>query len=165
MLVSGFYSGFTRYAPGTIGTLLLVVIVLTIKWTTGYTFPQTHLIVMVVVLFFTSIIAIDNYLKLNENKIRATKTDQKLELDPQEIVIDEWIGMLTAMTLNFADNNQNLLSLAVLFLLFRIFDTTKWGPIKSAENYPGALGIILDDVLAGIFAGISFNICTYFIPF
>jgi phosphatidylglycerophosphatase A len=68
--------------------------------------------------------------------------------DPGIIVIDEIIGFLVA---NFLAPP----SLAVLlstFVLFRIFDIAKVFPIKSLERLPGGTGIVLDDVMAGVYA-------------
>ena len=44
------------------------------------------------------------------------------------------------------------LSLLLSFLLFRFFDITKIGPIKKMESLPGGIGIMADDVLAGLCA-------------
>ena len=46
------------------------------------------------------------------------------------------------------------LGLLLAFALFRLFDITKPGPIGWADRQPGALGIMLDDVLAGLLAAL-----------
>jgi phosphatidylglycerophosphatase A len=69
--------------------------------------------------------------------------------DPQWIVIDEWAGLFVALVgVNWRVGWQVLLAV----ILFRIFDISKVGPIRSAERLPGAVGIMADDVVAGVFA-------------
>jgi phosphatidylglycerophosphatase A len=66
--------------------------------------------------------------------------------DPAEVVIDEVVGMwisLTGLPLGFT---------LPAFLLFRILDILKPGPIHKAEKLPGGWGIMADDVLGGILA-------------
>lgn len=75
--------------------------------------------------------------------------------DPCFIVMDEAIGMLLSMTL--CNNEKGLILLS--FFLFRLFDIIKIWPANRAENLSGngafqALGILLDDVIAGAYAAI-----------
>ncbi len=72
--------------------------------------------------------------------------------DPGEVVIDELVGVWLVL-LPFAYDAERipwpLLGLA--FLLFRIFDMLKPGPIRASEHWlPGGWGVMLDDVVAGI---------------
>ena len=68
--------------------------------------------------------------------------------DPQSIVIDEIAGMWLAL----AGAPHTPLVLTAAFLLFRLFDIAKWPPMKQLERLPGGLGIMLDDVAAGLIA-------------
>ena len=78
--------------------------------------------------------------------VAANKLGKK---DPREVVVDELAGYLVTM---FA-LPATLLSLAIGFLLFRIFDIWKPWPIRVADTkVPGGLGILLDDLLAGLAA-------------
>lgn len=70
--------------------------------------------------------------------------------DPSECVIDEVAGQLIACA--FAPRTLALYGLT--FLLFRLFDIVKPWPVSAAERLPGGLGIMADDVLAGVIAGI-----------
>ncbi len=74
--------------------------------------------------------------------------------DPRTVVIDEAAGQFIAL---FLLGPQWTLCVAS-FLLFRIFDIVKPFPIKKAETFPGGFGIMLDDVVAAIFAGILINL-------
>ena len=70
--------------------------------------------------------------------------------DPSECVIDElagqWIACLAAPL--------SLPGYALAFILFRVFDIWKPWPISAAERAPGGLGVMLDDLVAGLFAAI-----------
>jgi len=70
--------------------------------------------------------------------------------DPRFIVIDEVVGQLLALFLLPAE----WLPLLGSFLLFRFFDILKPLFIKKAETFPSGWGIMLDDLLAGIYSGI-----------
>jgi phosphatidylglycerophosphatase A len=67
--------------------------------------------------------------------------------DPQWIVIDEWAGLFITLVPII---EPSWWSLFVAFGLFRFFDGLKWGPVALAERLPGALGIMADDVVAGL---------------
>jgi phosphatidylglycerophosphatase A len=67
--------------------------------------------------------------------------------DPGVIVIDEIVGFLTA---NFAAP-ATLSALLAAFLLFRFFDIIKVFPASQLERLPGGVGIVLDDIMAGLY--------------
>jgi phosphatidylglycerophosphatase A len=73
---------------------------------------------------------------------------QNQSSDPPQIVIDEWVGQWIALFLL----PRSLIWGLVAFMLFRIFDISKFGPVKRLEKMGGGWGIMLDDVAAGIFA-------------
>lgn len=68
--------------------------------------------------------------------------------DPQEIVIDEIAGMwIAAIALT-----PTLYDFTAVFLLFRLMDVVKPAPVPRLERLPGGLGIVADDVAAGLLA-------------
>lgn len=69
--------------------------------------------------------------------------------DPGWIVIDEIAGQLIAM---LPMRHLSVWSLIAAFLLFRLFDITKLGPVGWADRKHGAFGVMLDDVIAGAIA-------------
>jgi len=84
--------------------------------------------------------------------------------DPRSLVIDElfgqWLVFLPINTLiarpGFPDQNDNgLLIMFLAFVLFRVFDISKPWLVRKAENLPGGWGIMMDDLVAGLFALIS----------
>jgi phosphatidylglycerophosphatase A len=80
------------------------------------------------------------------------KTERELgRTDPGEVVIDELCGYLVAMT----GHAVSFGSILIGFLLFRLFDIWKPWPIRSVETrMTGGTAIMLDDVLAGIYANV-----------
>ena len=74
--------------------------------------------------------------------------------DPSECVIDEVAGQWLALVpVAFTGRLFDILAMASAFLLFRFFDILKPWPIYRLQRYSGGLGIMLDDVAAGIAAG------------
>lgn len=78
--------------------------------------------------------------------------------DNPKIVIDEIAGYVTAMA--FLPHRGPYLLVA--FVLFRIFDTVKLGPVKTFDKMENAFGIVFDDVSAGLLANIVLQICIIF---
>jgi phosphatidylglycerophosphatase A len=78
----------------------------------------------------------------------AAELDQK---DPQSIVIDEVAGTLIALGLV---RGSGFGAHALALALFRVLDIVKPGPIDRAQQAPGGLGIMADDLIAGVGAGL-----------
>ena len=72
------------------------------------------------------------------------------ERDPSSVVVDEVAGMLVAMLAAPPGLGWVLL----LFLLFRVMDVWKPFPIDRLQDLPGGWGIVVDDLLAGVYAGL-----------
>lgn len=70
--------------------------------------------------------------------------------DPGWVVVDETVGMLIALAA--LGGAPTLAGLLLAFVLFRAFDILKPWPVSAAERLPGACGIMLDDVVAGMLA-------------
>jgi phosphatidylglycerophosphatase A len=73
----------------------------------------------------------------------------KAARDPQWIVIDEWAGMGVSLLLV---SPESPLAVLVAFVLFRIFDASKFWLVGVVEQFPGAGGVMWDDLVAGAFA-------------
>lgn len=145
-LASGFFSGLAPKAPGTFGSLGCLIFWLILV--------PTPMVTAALAASFTliGIWACTKILKQQQNS--ETK-------DPQWIVIDEWAGLLIAL---IPASPNNFLHVACAFLLFRFFDVSKLGPIGRAESLPGALGIMADDVVAGLAALCIFLFAQWAIP-
>jgi phosphatidylglycerophosphatase A len=136
LVSSGFGSGYAPKAPGTFGTVAAAVVWLALSWAGALASVEAQWACAVVTIVLGTL-AIRLSLGANSAK------------DPQWIVIDEWAGLFVALVgVNWRVGWQVLLAV----ILFRIFDISKVGPIRSAERLPGAVGIMADDVVAGVFA-------------
>lgn len=132
-LAFGFGSGLAKKAPGTFGTLAAIPLYLL--------FVQTDLLIYSLLTISVTVVGV---------WICGVAAEKLGEHDFGGIVWDEIAGFLITMWL-VPFSWQNLL---LGFVLFRIFDIVKPWPIKWIDRQVhGGLGIMLDDVLAGIFAG------------
>ena len=128
-----FGAGYIKYAPGTIGSILTVLI-----WFLIYiAFGQIYFLGLFIILTVSSYYLINKYLCVYNKK------------DPQEIIIDEFIGI--SIPLLFVSSYQSYFEILLVFVSFRIFDIFKIYPVNKAEMLDGPIGIILDDVIAGIY--------------
>jgi len=134
LIVTGGGIGYSRYFPGTLGSLLAVPISLGLN----------HLAEFAPLLGMT-ILAAATFGAIKLSGEAAAHLQQK---DPQIIVADEIVGFMIANFLVPLRWPPLLLS----FLLFRIFDISKVYPTGRLEKLPGGTGIVLDDVLAGVYA-------------
>jgi len=92
----------------------------------------------------------------------AVETARSGDPDPSEIVIDEVAGMWLALwpvSLGAMQAGVDVLKLwpgiVVAFLAFRLFDIWKPGPVGWADRMHSPLGLMLDDIFAGLFAGLA----------
>jgi phosphatidylglycerophosphatase A len=128
-------------APGTMGSLLALIIGGGITITIGI----ESLVVLIVVATILGFPAADAHFRLTGIK------------DSGSVIIDEVVGqwlVLLAIPIAPALNTSYITMLVIAFVLFRFFDIFKMGPVKIAEDLPGAAGVMADDVVAGILAGL-----------
>ena len=141
-LASGFYVGKIPFAPGTIGTLVAVPIMF-IYWNKGV---GAQLLITLSVFFIG--------LWASTVIVGDTSEGEKSKIDPDFVVVDEIAGYMVAML----GVPFNPLYLAIAFVLFRIYDIFKPPPIKWFENLPSGLGIMADDIVAGVYVLIIMQI-------
>ena len=79
--------------------------------------------------------------------------------DPSEVVIDEWVGQWIALWLIPHSFYWGLLS----FVIFRVFDVLKLGPVQVMDDIKSGTGIMMDDIVAGIFALLITQSLFYFL--
>ncbi len=80
--------------------------------------------------------------------------------DPPEVVADEFAGQGLTLVFTCVLTNPPVLAATIGgFLLFRLFDIAKPWPIRKLEKLPQGWGILADDLLAGIYAGIALLLC------
>jgi phosphatidylglycerophosphatase A len=73
--------------------------------------------------------------------------------DPSWIVTDEIAGQGLALAIAYAAGARGFAPCVLAFVLFRVLDITKPGPIRRLERLPGAAGVLFDDLAAGAVAG------------
>ena len=130
--------GHFKYAPGTMGSLLGVLFGYFLILNLDIKFYLIFLLIFIIV----SYLLCEAHLKFYNKK------------DPKEVVVDEISGQFIAILgcVQSEKSTYMFLSLLLSFILFRFFDITKIGPIKKYENLPNGIGIMADDIVAGLFA-------------
>ncbi|GAA8423104.1 phosphatidylglycerophosphatase A [Helicobacter pylori] len=130
-----FFSGYSKKAPGTIGSLVALLLGLPIL-----IFSANTLFLGAI---FVGLIAI--------TQIDKEEEESKVH-DSSYIVIDELVGMWLAMAIS----GLSLAGVILSFIFFRIYDITKPSLIGTIDKkVKGGLGVVADDALAGVLAGLS----------
>ena len=142
-LAFGFGAGLSPKAPGTMGTLVAIPIFVLFSYLT-----LTNYLILLILLIIISF-----YI--------AGKSAQLLGVhDHGGIVIDEICGYLVAMIVAPTTWQGIILG----FVLFRVFDIFKPWPIKLLDQrVPGGIGIVIDDLMAGIYALLSLQLILWLV--
>lgn len=142
-LATGFYIGNIPFAPGTFGTILGLPLCFLLG------LLKLPLALVCTLLFILIAVWISH---IAEKRLG--------ERDPGCIVIDEIAGMAVALIgLPF-----NLTTGLFGFIIFRILDISKPFPIRALEKHlPGGLGVVADDVIAGLMANLLLRVIIHYI--
>ncbi|MBN2407144.1 MAG: phosphatidylglycerophosphatase A [Elusimicrobia bacterium] len=136
-IATGFFVGEKFPAPGTAASILSAAIYFFIL-PTSHTFYWT----MLILLTFIGVIT-------------AGRTEEMMgEIDPPQIVIDEIVGFLVAMA--FLPKSLGLILIGLV--IFRFFDIVKVYPMNKLQIVAGGLGIMLDDLYAGVITNLILRI-------
>jgi len=131
----GFGAGLAPRAPGTVGSLLGVVVA---WWLFELPLPWRIGLVLAVIAFGVWVCG-ESARRLNRH-------------DDQRIVFDEIAGVLLT---SLAVVERSFFALALVFVFFRLFDIWKPWPIRDVDHsLRGGLGIMLDDLIAAVFAAV-----------
>ena len=137
-LATGFYSGKIPFAPGTWGSAFALI-----PWYFCRGLSLANYLIVLAVLFVVGFLTAGSAEKIFDKP------------DPGSIVIDEIMGVFVALTL--APNHPVAWLLG--FILFRIFDIWKPFPVSWLDTHlHGGIGIMMDDVMAGIYALVSLQL-------
>ena len=148
--------GNSKYAPGTAASFVSCLIYI---WFYIFQIDIFLLILSVALIFVFSVYSIDGSKNLFS------------EVDAKEIVIDEFIGQsIPILTIYYFIDKNNLVHFIlytfVSFILFRIFDIWKPYPISEIDkNMKNGFGVILDDLIAGIYSTVILLIIIFFITY
>jgi phosphatidylglycerophosphatase A len=141
LLATWFGCGFSKVAPGTVGTVGALPLVYFLHTLGIVPYWCGTLVVTAVGVWASS----------------RTAVELGVE-DPQIVVIDEVSGVMIAIGIGSGlAFRGSVVVAAVAALLFRVFDIWKPGPIDSVQSWPQGFGIMADDVLAGVAAGMIAN--------
>ena len=131
-LATGFFSGYSPYAPGTVGSAVALIIAFELNLD-----------------FQNAVVLIAITLAI------GVKTSSRLEhvwgKDSSKIVIDEFVGMWISL---LGHDLSEVWVLLTAFVVFRIFDIFKPLGINNLQKVPSGWGVMIDDVLAGIYTNI-----------
>jgi phosphatidylglycerophosphatase A len=136
LFATWFGCGSSPFAPGTVASLAAILI----AWPLSKLgFARLHFLILALALLYHAI------------RAAGTVARESGRKDPQFVVIDEVLGqwLTLAGALRF-----DLLTLALAFGLFRLFDIWKPPPIRLIEQVPGGAGIVLDDMMAGAYGAL-----------
>ena len=128
-----FYSGYAPLAPGTAGSAVAAV---------AYYYLSSSLGVLHWLALLAAAFAVGVY--------ASTCMEREWGKDPGRVVIDEGVGYL--VTVAFLPHSLGVA--AAGFVLFRVFDIVKPPPVRQLERLPGGWGIVLDDVMAGVYGNL-----------
>jgi phosphatidylglycerophosphatase A len=128
------YVGYAPVAPGTFGSAIGLAVFYVVRLQRSTTVEVAAIVVLVAVGLWS-----------------ATEAEHHFGgIDPGPVVIDEVIGML--VTLAFVP--VNLAGVIVAFVIFRLLDVVKPWPARRLEHLPGGFGVVLDDMMAGVYGNL-----------
>jgi phosphatidylglycerophosphatase A len=130
LIGSGFYTGYIPFASGTFGSLAG----LCIYYIPGFEQNFILIPVLIIVIFYGIYV--------------GSKFEKVYGKDPAECTIDEVVGMW--ITLLFLP--KKIIFSIIAFFVWRILDIIKPYPARQLEELNGGLGIMIDDIVAGIYS-------------
>ncbi len=148
IIATFFGAGYAPFAPGTVGALFGCGFLYFFEYFNIISFYQSPIILLIIILIAT-ILGI-----ISTNKLIPTWGK-----DPSKVVIDEAVGIWVSMLfIPF-----NWINLLIAFVLFRFFDIAKPLGIRKLENLHGGIGVMADDILAGVYSNILLQIIITFV--
>ena len=151
IFVSIFFIGYIKFASGTWGSLASIIIIFPIIKFTSLSFEI--LVGVFIILFFISNFFINYFSQITET------------YDSKYIVIDELLGIFIILIFyDFILIYNDILTLILIFVIFRTFDIVKIFPANIIDKkIKNGYGVILDDIVAGIYTILTLIILNVFI--
>ena len=133
-----FWIGYSPIAPGTIGSIFSIVFLYFLIKFVSYSF----LVIIFLIILFTSLKLIEKYSNLLKSH------------DSSTIVIDEFLGIfLIILFYDYLKFANDFVMFLLILILFRFFDVLKIFPINWVDkNIKNSFGVVLDDLLAGVYS-------------
>lgn len=136
---SGFYTGYSPYISGTVGSLAALIIYLIPG------FEELFVIIPVILIFMVYGIYLGDKFEVEYGK------------DPSQCTVDEVVGMWISLVAL----PKNIGIVVSAFILWRVLDIIKPPPARNLERLKGGLGIMVDDVISGIYTLIIMHLVVY----
>ena len=140
LVISTFGVGYLPLMPGTYGSLVAVGIFLGFTQLAKANALIALVVVSIVLVTFAGIWAASRTEALSNRK------------DPRKVVVDEVAGQLIALFPLTLFAHWSIVAVIISFILFRFFDIVKPYPARRLEALEGGLGIMCDDLIAGVYA-------------
>ena len=163
LIATGFFSGYIPWASGTFGTIVGLLLCLIPGVHTPVIFPLLIALVFPLGVYAAGKVAEAEGYRLSRTGAMAKamfQPGERLHPDPSIVVIDEIIGVW--VTILWLPSTVPVFLLA--FFFFRLYDVLKPEPARTAERLPGGLGIMLDDVIAGVYGNITLRVILFLYP-
>tara|TARA_Y100001970_G_scaffold230691_1_gene286536 strand:- start:6214 stop:6687 length:474 start_codon:yes stop_codon:yes gene_type:complete len=151
LFVSIFYIGYIKFGSGTWGSLAALLILFPIIKLTALSFEIS--ITIFIILFFISNLFINYFSNFTNSS------------DSKHIVIDEFLGIFIILIFyDLVIIYNDFITLILIFFIFRLFDIVKLFPANYIDkNLKNGYGVIIDDIIAGIYTILTLMILNVFI--
>ena len=140
--------GKIRFMPGTFGSLATVIFLFYLFHTLNIS--SDIILIGWIIIFIYSFYAVSSHTRNNKDK------------DPEEIIIDEFLGQSIPIYLyeishgTTKESTEAIVYYALFFILFRYFDIMKPFPVNFFDkNFKNSFGVIMDDICAGLYVVLS----------
>lgn len=135
IIATGFGSGFCPVAPGTAGALLATLIWFGLSYLVSEACLLWLTVLLILCFTFAGVWA--------ANRLKTFWGE-----DPSRIVVDEMVGVWITL---LAAPSGDVWYMFAAFVLFRFFDIVKPMGIRRMEKLPGGIGVMMDDILSGLY--------------
>ncbi|MEO0139668.1 MAG: phosphatidylglycerophosphatase A [candidate division WOR-3 bacterium] len=142
LIATGFYTGKIPFVPATFGSLLAIPFAIAAH---GNPFVSS---IVGVMLFSLAVLSSDYMCEYLKQK------------DPKEVVIDEVIGFYISLVWF----KPKVYIIVLAFVIYRILDFLKPFPARNLESLKGGWGVVMDDVVAGIYTALIVFVANKFLP-
>lgn len=147
IIATGFGAGYFPYGPGTMGAILAMAIYIGLSFTLSYS--SLFIVLLALIVVFTVL-----------GVWSGTVSEKYWGEDPSRVVVDEMVGQWIVMTA--IPQSLGWKYILASLILFRFFDIVKPLGVRKMEQLGGGLGIMADDILAGIYGAMVLFTACYF---
>ena len=149
-LATGFFSGYSPFAPGTMGALVATVI-----WIIASIYVPDQTALQALTLGVAMVFTLMSIEPIN-------RLEKVWGEDPSKVVVDEMVGVWICLAVcpqTTLFSTTYWLYTAMAFALFRLFDIWKPFGIRKMESIKGGWGVMMDDILAGVYGSMVIILC------